>query len=132
MSPLGAVVGASGANSSELVAGLAGEGRGKGLWATGLGLWAWLGRGAAGGAGTPVTTGGGRRGCPVRRASGREGQRAAWVASRGASGGGEAIQFRRSYAGVDVRRRASMGSTTCSGALVHRGQGSTFIRETAS
>jgi hypothetical protein len=49
-----------------------------------------------------------------------------------ASGGGEAIQFRRSYAGVDVRRRASMGSTACSGAPVRRGQGSTFIRETAS
>jgi hypothetical protein len=66
MSPLGAVAGAGGANSGELVAGLAGEGWGKGLWATGLGLRAWLGRGAAGGAGTPVTAGGGRRGCPVR------------------------------------------------------------------
>jgi hypothetical protein len=38
---------------------------------------------ATGGAGTPVTGGGGRRGCPVRRASDQEGQRATGVASGG-------------------------------------------------
>jgi hypothetical protein len=48
-----------------------GKGGGRVYGLLGLGLRAWLGRGAAGGAGTPVTGGGGRRGYPVRRASDR-------------------------------------------------------------
>jgi hypothetical protein len=89
MWPLGRPGGAGGANFGELVAGLAGEGRGKGLGLLGAGLRAWLGRGVAGRAGTPAAKGGGRRGCrfPARGGS-VEGKVSQRVVARAREGGG--------------------------------------------
>jgi hypothetical protein len=67
MSPLGAVAGVGGANSGELVAGLVGEGRGKGLWATRVRFGSSVGGEKLPGGGAPAASGGGRRG-PLRRA----------------------------------------------------------------
>jgi hypothetical protein len=48
-----------------------GKGGGRVYGLLGLGLRAWLGRGAAGGAGTPAARGGGRCGCLFRRGAAR-------------------------------------------------------------
>jgi hypothetical protein len=67
LSPLGPVAGVGGANSGELVAGLVGEGRGKGLWATRVRFGSSVGGEKLPGGGAPAASGGSRRG-PLRRA----------------------------------------------------------------
>jgi hypothetical protein len=90
-SPWGAGSGAVRRNSASSPASLAGRGWGEGLGVLGARFDGLDGGEAALASGTPTTDGGDRRGCPERRASGREGQWAVGVASRGASGGGEGL-----------------------------------------
>jgi hypothetical protein len=72
MWPLGRPAGAAGAIPGELVAGLAGEGRWKGLWVARVRFGARSVGERRRWAGTPAARGGGRRGCrfPVREARG--------------------------------------------------------------
>jgi hypothetical protein len=65
MWPLGRPAGAAGAIPDELAAGLAGEGRGKGLLATRVLFGNSVGGERLPVGGAPAASGGGRRGCPT-------------------------------------------------------------------